>query len=147
MSSWEVSKESENEEEVSESFLLSPSDPLVISARQSELSNWKKNIVYTIFPDVGQSKITTRWIDNEKKSRLVARGFHEKNVNVRTDSPTCSKEGFKAALAIIISNGWSCNSLDVKTAFLQSDKIDRPVYLLPPPEAKCKKGKLWGLQK
>ena len=37
VSSWEVSKESENEEEVSESFLLSPSDPLVISARQREL--------------------------------------------------------------------------------------------------------------
>ena len=147
VSSWEVSKESENEEEVSESFLLSPSDPLVISARRSELSSWEKNKVYTVVPDVGQSKITTRWIDNEKKSRLVARGFQEKNVTVRTDSPTCSKEGLKVALAIIVSNGWSCNSLDVKTAFLQGDKIDRPVYLLPPPEAKCEKGKLWKLKK
>ena len=66
---------------------------------------------------------------------------------MRTDSPTCSKEGLKVALAIIVSNGWSCNSLDVKTAFLQGDKMDRTVYLLPPPEAKCEKGKIWKLSK
>ena len=51
---------------------------------------------------------------------------------VRSDFPTCSKEGFRIALVVIASKGWSCNSLDIKTAFFQ---MDRSVYLLPPPEA------------
>ena len=38
VSSWEIAKESENKEEVSETFLLSPSNPLVVLARQNELS-------------------------------------------------------------------------------------------------------------
>ena len=89
-------------------------------------------------------------VKKEKKirARLVARGFEDGKVgSIRTDSPTCSKEGFKGALAIMKTNGWPSNSLDIKTAFLQSDKIERPVFILPPPEAKCESGKLWKLNK
>ena len=160
VNSWEATEETKNEdgasEDTSEIFLLSVTDPLVEQAKQKELSSWIKNEVYTVVPDVGQSRITTRWICREKlekgtkliKARLVARGFQDENAgSVRTDSPTCSKEGLKFVLCVIMSYGWSCNSLDIKTAFLQSEKMDRPVHLLPPPEAKCKVGKLWKLSK
>ena len=53
---------------------------------------------------------------------------------MRTDSPTCSKEGLKLALAVIATYGWKCNVLDVKTAFLQGHQINRPVYLVPLPK-------------
>ena len=53
------------------------------------------------------------------KARLVAKGFQDSDgSSVRTDSPTCSKEGLKLALAVMTTNGWKCNALDVKTAFL-----------------------------
>ena len=32
------------------------------------------------------------------------------------------------------SNRWTCNSIDIKSAFLQGKEIDRAVYLTPPPE-------------
>ena len=160
VNSWEAVEETENgdvtSKGTSETFLLSVTDPLVEKAKQNELSSWINNEVYTVVPDVGQSRITTRWICREKfekgtkliKARLVARGFQDENAgSVRTDSPTCSKEGLKFVLCVINSYGWSCHSLDIKTAFLQSEKMDRPVHLLPPAEAKCKAGKLWKLSK
>ena len=51
--------------------------------------------------------------------RLVVRGFQDKDVgNIRNDSPTCSKEGLCIALAIMASNHWMCQSMDIKTTFL-----------------------------
>ena len=32
------------------------------------------------------------------------------------------------------SNRWTCNSIDIKSVFLQGKEIDRVVYLTPPPE-------------
>ena len=82
------------------------------------------------------------------KARLVAKGFQDSDgSSVTTDSPTCSKEGLKLALAVIATNGWKCNPLDVKTAFLQGHQINRPVYLVPPHKAKCKRVYIWKLTK
>ena len=66
------------------------------------------------------------------KARLVARGFEEENLNeIRKDSPTCSKENLRIVLAIISSHQWQASSLDVKSALLQGNQIDRDLYLKP----------------
>ncbi len=155
----EVNDENEPESENNLVYVTLPagvSEEEVEIAKKKELQSWLTNKVYSKVPDLGQSKISTRWIYTKKetengsivKARLVARGFQERSEEfIRTDSPTCSKEGFRIALAIMVSNDWSCNSMDVKTAFLQSQSFDRPVYLIPPVEAKVSNVYIWKLAK
>ena len=47
--------------------------------------------------------------------------------------------------AIIASNKWPIQSIDIKTAFLQGHKLERSVFLRPPPEANTTN--LWHLRK
>ena len=48
-------------------------------------------------------------------------------------------------MCLITSKKWQCNSLDVKTAFLQGKELEREVLVKPPQEAKT--DKLQHLQK
>ena len=52
-----------------------------------------------------------------------------------TDSATCAKESRKILLTILASKKWQCQSIDIKSAFLQGNNIERDVYLRPPKEA------------
>ena len=125
----------------------------VRSAKQDEIKNWNENDVYEEVDDVGQSVISMRWVITEKikegqirtKARLVARGFEEDSLGLQKDSPTCSRETVRLALAVAASKGWQCHSLDVKAAFLQGDPIQRDIFLRPPREFAS--GKLWKLKK
>ena len=143
-----------SDESIEENVLLTNFDN-VLEAKQQELQNWILNKVYSVVPDNGQDTLGTRWVLTEKpgaegnvlKARLVAKGYQDKEDCVRRDSPTCSKESLKIILAIIASNGWECNSMDVKTAFLQSNNFNRLVYLSPPPEAEVPIGHIWKLNK
>ena len=102
----------------------------------------------------GQKAVSVRWVITEKdglnakrmKARLVARGFEEKE-EIKSDSPTVSKEVLRTFITICSSMGWSANSIDIKAAFLQSEGIGREVYLIPPTEAKCDENILWKLEK
>ena len=58
------------------------------------------------------------------KVRLVAKDAR----SIRPDQPTCSKEGFRIALAVIASKDWSSNSLDIEIAFLQGMKMEQSIY-------------------
>ena len=82
--------------------------------------------------------------ETKVKARLVARGYEEDSTKFRTDSPTCTKESLRLCVSAISSNGWKCESLDVRAAFLQGFKIEREVYLRPPPDIR-EKGVLWKL--
>ena len=125
----------------------------VISAKELEINNWIENEVYEEVPDEGQDTISVRWIVTEKikgnqtivKARLVARGFEEESSFMRKDSPTCSKECVRLALAIACSNRWKCHSIDIKAAYLQGNAIQREIHLMPPPE--YFRGFLWKLKK
>ena len=127
-------------------------DENIVQAKQTELSDWKDHQVYDEVPNVGQQTISVRWVispstENGKisaKARLCARGFEEDNI-MRTDSPTCSREGVRSVLSIIASNSWTLNSIDIKRAFLQNKEIDRIIYIKPPPEANT--NKIWKLRK
>ena len=61
------------------------------------------------------------------------------------DSPTCSTELRRVFLTLIAHFNWTICSLDVKTAFLQVQKIGRDVFLKPPKEADTLK--IWKLNK
>ena len=124
------------------------------NAKLDEIENWKKHDVFVEENDAGQKCVSTRWVCTMKetaeglvpKARLVARGFEEKDKEIEKDSPTCSSESLRMILAIIAQNKWKPHSMDIKTAFLQSQKLDRNIYIRPPPEAKCT-GKVWHLYK
>ena len=78
------------------------------------------------------------------KARLVARGFEEDSINLKKDSPTCLKESVKITLAIASTKGWKPESLDIKAAYLQGNKISRELFLRPPPD--ISQGCLWKLK-
>ena len=119
-----------------------------------ELENWETFKVYKKVKNVGQKAISVRWVVTEKddleekriKARLVAKGFQEKE-EIKSDSPTVSKEVLRTFITICSSMKWSANSIDIKAAFLQSESIGRDVFLIPPAEAKCDKDVLWKLEK
>ena len=122
-------------------------------AKDKEMDNWLDNDVFEEVDDIGQERISSRWVVTEKvkcgetvtKARLVARGFEEDTMCIRKDSPTCSKESVRIVLSVTISFGWQIHSVDVKAAYLQGDTINRDLYLKPPPE--YDNGKLWRLKK
>ena len=123
------------------------------AAKHKELQNWENMNVYQEVNDEGQDFVSVRWVYSEKdadnikikKARLVARGYEE-FVNTPTDSPTVNKESSRMAIAVISSKEWDLNLMDIRTAFLQGNELDRDIYLKPPKEAKCP-GKLWKLKR
>ena len=88
---------------------------------------------------------TERETDEGKvyKARLVVRGFEDDDFGTRKDSPTCGKGHLRTVMAVAASHQWKVQSLDIKAAFLQGNKIERDVYLKPPVEANTTK--LWKL--
>ena len=108
--------------------------------------------MYEEIANEGQETVSVRWVITPKvvdgvpsvKARLVAKGFQEQQ-DFRKDSPTCSRESIRLTLAVIASNKWKLQGFDIRRAFLQGDKIERTVFLKPPPEANTKM--LWKLNK
>ena len=125
----------------------------VMKAKEFEVQSWQENDVYEEVEDTGQEFISVRWVITEKlkdgkpvvKARLVAMGFEEDTSDFGKGSPACSKESIRLALALASAFGWECHSLDVKSAYLQGNYIEREVYLHPPPEYYS--GQLWRLRK
>ena len=125
----------------------------VALAKEKELQSWIENNVFETVEDMGQKAITVRWVLTEKvkngqiitKARLVARGFEENTANLKKDAPTCSREAIHILIALASSNQWNCHTVDVKSAYLQGDNIQRELYLRPPKE--FDDGNLWLLKK
>ena len=125
----------------------------VLAAKEREMKNWQDNQVYTEVEDNGQPVISVRWVITEKrkngesviKARLVARGFEEDSSDLQKHSPTCLKESVKITLAIASAKEWKLHTLDIRSAYLQGNPMQREVYLKPPAEYDT--GKLWRLRK
>ena len=108
--------------------------------------------VYTEVEDLGQKKISCRWVCTERlkagkleaKARLCARGCEDPE-DVPTDSPTCERDNVRLLLSVAATFSWKIHSVDFKSAYLQGEDLDREIYLLPPKEAKT--NKLWRLNK
>ena len=82
------------------------------------------------------------------KARLVVRGFEENKLpKVDTQSPVVQRELIKVFLSISVMRNWEPKSLDVKTAFLQGNSLERPLFIRPPKEAARPRGVLGRLLK
>ena len=75
----------------------------------------------------------------------MARGFEEKLIGHKTDSPTCSRQALRLAFVVASTKLWEIHSLDITSAFLQGNVISRNVYVSPPKEF-SEQGKLWQLK-
>ena len=120
-----------------------------LEAKEKELEKLKEFGTYEIVEDEGQGHVTTTWVLTEKgteiRARLTARGFMEDD-DVPKDSPTMHKASLRIVLALAAANGWTIETSDIRSAFLQGNKLDRDVYVKPPKEAGLK-DKLWKLIK
>lgn len=143
-----------NNREVEDIFYGSSTDSARFdNAKQQEIQKWKDLGTFVEVEDTGQSRVSTRWVCTEKlkggkltlKARLVARGFEEDSSQLRTDSPTCSKESLRMVLCILAGNNWELKTIDIKSAYLQGHPISRDLFLQPPNDAKTEK--LWKLLK
>ena len=80
------------------------------------------------------------------KARLVARGFEEDSTQLTKDSPTCSRESLRLLFAAAATNKWNIQSIDISSAFLQGNELERDVYLIPPKDIR-KPGVIWKLNR
>ena len=128
----------------------------VIVAKKEEFAKLKENSVFEVVPDQGQTAISTKWVFTEKKlsdggvkvkARLVAKGFEEKNsADLRTDSPTCSRQSLRMVFAVAPTMRWNLWSLDISSAFLQGNELLRDVFVRPPPDL-VSADQLWKLRR
>ena len=128
--------------------------PEIVQAMKAELEKFKSFNAYKEVDYEGQYHIPVKWVVTEQKldgknqpfkSRLCIRGDKELGKeDIRADSPTASKDSLKIALSIAANEGFKLKCGDIKSAYLQGAKLDREVFVMPPPEANCE-GKLWQL--
>ena len=127
-------------------------DEDVLQAKEKELKTFETLQVFEEVEDIGQERISLRWVVTEKsvgmtsvvKARLVCRGFEE-NCDVQTDSPTCGKDVLRIFLSTAAMNGWVPEFTDMMSAFLQGEPLDRDVFVEPPVEVK-QSGVIWRLR-
>ncbi|HIG85417.1 MAG TPA: hypothetical protein EYQ25_00045 [Planctomycetes bacterium] len=84
--------------------------------------------------------IPVRWVlarklDGRLKARLVVKGFLDFDVDLDDCfSPTATRQAILMLLTLATAFGWDFGSMDVSTAFLQSETMTREVYVVPPKE-------------
>ena len=119
------------------------------AAKQEELQKLKEFDTYQIIEDNGQDRIATTWVLTEKadtiRARLTCKGFQEEET-FPTDSPTVQRTSVRMILMLATTNKWTIQAIDIKSAFLQGDKLTRQVFVQPPKEANLQ-NKLWKLKK
>ena len=129
--------------------------PPIKETMDIELNSPKRCGAYEEVKDCGQCTTSMRWVVTEKpqssgksqhKARLVCRGFEEDDDQFLADSPTVEKASVRIFLAISGMFHWKTHSVDIKSAFLQSEDLDREVFVRPPANIK-KQGVIWRLLK
>lgn len=118
-------------------------------AKMAELRKFEEYGVYKEVKFTGQRTISCRWVFTRKgediKARLVARGFEEINSD-QVDAPTVNVTSLYTAFSLIAGKGWTVEALDVTSAFLQADEMNRDVFIKPPADVR-KQGIVWRLNR
>ncbi|VDI09013.1 Hypothetical predicted protein [Mytilus galloprovincialis] len=119
-------------------------------AKQLELEKLKQFNTYEEVEDGDQKTISTRWVITNKngdtRARLVARGFEEQSF-IPKDSHTIGKGSIRIFLTFAASKKWTIKTTDIKSAFLQGNKLEQDVHILKPPvESDTSKGFIWKLK-
>ena len=132
--------------------------PEVEQAKQEEIEKWYSYECFSIRERQPDMKvIPLAWVVNENsdtkssnvnsyKARLVVRGDLEHG-SLRTDSPTAPREILRLTLAISTIYDFKFSTCDISSAFLQSSKPDRDIFLRPPVEWKGPRGVVWKAEK
>ena len=126
-------------------------------AKMDEHAKWKDFNVYEEvqkieYPD--HDVLSCRWVTETKekdgkpihKARLVIRGFEEFE-SPPSDSPTAQRSLARMCMILCVQNGWEIQSLDVRSAFLQSEDLDRTILMKPPKEFRKDSETLWKIKK
>ena len=114
-------------------------------AKLKEIQNFVDYKVFEEVEDEGQFVLGTRFVltskgDGSIKARFVVKGFQEDGY--QSDSPTASRDTFKVFCTITANEKWKLTCSDVQAAFLQSELLDRDVFIQPP-EGWRNEGKVW----
>ena len=128
--------------------------PEVLEAKHREIEKFKDFGAIEEVEDVGQERIPSKWVitkteDDVKnqplKARLCIRGDLEQGKEyIRSDSPTAGRDTLKLVLMIAANERFEVKSGDIKSAFLQGQKLERDIFVKPPGEASVE-NKLWKL--
>ena len=118
--------------------------------KRRRVTKWKD---YEAFEEINEQAnldvLSSRWVITQRgdkiKARLVVRGFQE-NEKPQADAPTASRESLRIFLSITANEKFDLKTIDVRSAFLQSNPIDRTILIKPPKDVK-KEGKVWRLKK
>ena len=111
----------------------------VVEAKEKEINNFLKYGVYKEVSDLGQPRMSSGWVITEKchsdvigaKARLVVYGNQEGYTGSR-DSPTVLKQSLRIQFTLAAQFQWELVMADITSAFLQSDVLDRELYVQPP---------------
>ena len=129
-----------NEDETSNIMTVSnPKQEVIDLAKEEELQKWKD---YEAFEEINEQAnldvLSSRWVITQRgdkiKARLVVRGFQE-NENPQAVAPTASRESLRIFLSITANEKFDLKTIDVRSAFLQSNPIDRTILIKPPKDA------------
>ena len=135
--------------------------PEVEQAKQEEIKKWYNYKCFSIIKREGYMRIIPlAWVVNKKcrnvdekvsnvnvyKARLVVRGDLEGGGS-RTDSPTAPKEIMRLILAVSTLYNFDLATCDISSAFLQSSKPDRDIFLRPPDEWTGDRMYVWKAEK
>ena len=148
---WLNNKHKINEEEIMYAEIKETEDnkELCDKAKKKELKNFDDYKVYEEVEYNDQDVLGTRFVltqkpDGSVKARFVVKGFQEEKQ--QSDSPTASRDTFKVFCSVAGNEKWEIEGSDVRAAFLQSEDLEREVFIEPPPQRR-KPGLIWKLRK
>ena len=84
------------------------------------------------------------------KARLVARGFEDpaqRNGELINTAKMALRGSNQILLSVAAIFDWPVNKIDIQTAFLKSDYMERKLWLIPPAEANLKPNQTWRCKK
>ncbi|KAK1670520.1 hypothetical protein QYE76_058679 [Lolium multiflorum] len=139
-------KKNKNKKNVGIAFFDALEDPDWVLAMHEELSNFKRNDVWTLVkrPDHCRNVIGTKWIFKNKKdehgivihnkARLVAQVYSQvEGVDYgETFAPVARLESIRILLAYAAHHGFKLQQMDVKSSFLNGP-LHEEVYVKQPP--------------
>ena len=132
--------------------------PDVIEAKKIEMENLMTHGTWTEVPYNGQELVSTKWVitesekqDGQKqkvKGRLVCKGYEE-SLKPQSDSPTIGRSNLIVYTAVAANQNFHLWAIDIKGAYLQSNNLDRDIFISPPPDIRKTVGDdiVWKLNK